>query len=59
MDPDVQLAIVVIAAGVAGVYAMRRVVLQFQRPDDEPAGCHACPANRIERARPRKKRHAR
>jgi hypothetical protein len=48
MDTDWQLVIVTVAAGAASVYAIRRVLLQFQRPDDEPGGCHGCPANRIE-----------
>ena len=48
---DAQLVIVAVAAGAAFVYAIRRVLLQFQRPDDEPGGCHGCPANPIERAR--------
>jgi hypothetical protein len=48
---DIQPVIVAVAAGAAGVYAIRQVLLQFQRPDDEPAGCHGCPANRTHRAR--------
>lgn len=46
---DLQLLIVSVAALAAGLYAIRRVALQFQRPDDEPAGCHGCPANPSER----------
>ena len=47
---DFQLVIVAVAAGAAGVYAIRQVLLQFQRPDDQPAGCQGCPANRTGRA---------
>ena len=56
---DAQLVIVAVAAGAAFVYAIRRVLLQFQRPDDEPAGCHGCPANRIDPAPIRKRHHVR
>jgi hypothetical protein len=45
---DVQWVIVAFAAGAAGVYALRRVLLQFLRPDDEPSGCQGCPANPTE-----------
>jgi len=48
---DWQLVTVAVAAGAATVYALRHVLLQFQRPDDEPSGCHGCPANRPELAR--------
>ena len=58
MDIDAQLVIVAVAAGAATVYALRRILLQFQRPDDEPAGCHGCPANQSERTRRQKKPHA-
>ena len=51
MDMDGQLVIVAVAAGAATVYAVRGALRQFQRPDDEPADCHGCPANRIEPAR--------
>jgi len=51
MDLDGQLVIVAVAAGAAAVYAVRGVLRQFQRPDDEPRGCQGCPANRIELVR--------
>jgi hypothetical protein len=47
MGEDLQLVIVALAAAAAAVYAVRRVLLQLERPDDEPGGCHGCPANRI------------
>jgi hypothetical protein len=56
MDLDAQLVIVAVAAGIAAVYAIRRVLLQFERPDDEPGGCHGCPANPNERIRIRARR---
>ena len=43
---DMQLVIVALAAICAALYAGRAVWRQFQRPDDEPHGCHGCPANR-------------
>jgi hypothetical protein len=59
MGTDPQLVIVALAAGVATVYAVRAVLRQFRRPDDEPGGCHGCPANRIERNRIRRRDDAR
>jgi hypothetical protein len=59
MDIDAQLVIVAVAAGAATVYALRRILLQFQRPDDEPSGCQSCPANRIELTRMQRRRDAR
>jgi hypothetical protein len=44
---DTQFGIVALAAGGATLYAGRAVWRQFQRPDDEPHGCHGCPANRV------------
>ena len=38
MHLDAQLVVVAVAAGAATVYAIRQILLQFQRPDDEPAG---------------------
>jgi hypothetical protein len=55
MDLDGQLVIVAVAASAAAVYAIRRVLLQLQRPDDEAGGCRGCPANRIEPARMQKR----
>ena len=52
---DWQLVTVAAAAGAATVYALRHVLLQFQRPDDEPSGCHGCPANRARPARSRER----
>jgi hypothetical protein len=59
MGTDMQLVVVAVAAGAATVYAMRRLLLQFQRSDDEPGGCHGCPANRIDRAWRRRQDDAR
>ena len=59
MDIDVQLVIVAVAAVVATVYAVRRILIQFQRPDDEPSGCQSCPANRIELIRMQRRDDAR
>ena len=42
---DWQLAIVALAALLAGAYAARAVWMQFERPQDEPEGCDNCPAN--------------
>lgn len=47
MDVDVQLVIVTLAAAGAALYAVRAVWRQFLHPDDEPQGCHGCPANRV------------
>jgi hypothetical protein len=58
MSTDLQLAIVALAAAAAGVYAARRVLLQFQRPDDEPSACQSCPANRTGRARAERRNDA-
>jgi hypothetical protein len=59
MDVDWQLVTVTVAAGIATVYAVRRTLLQFQRPDDEPGDCRSCPARRIEPTRLRKRDDAR
>jgi hypothetical protein len=59
MDMDPQLVIVTVAAGAATVYAIRRVLLQFQRPDDEPGGCSSCPANRTGLKRMQRRNDAR
>jgi hypothetical protein len=56
---DWQLVTVAVAAGAGAVYAVRHVLLQFQRPDDEPGGCHGCPANRTELARTKGRDRAR
>jgi porin len=44
---DMQLVIVAVAAVCAALYAGRTVWRQLRRPDDEPHGCHGCPANRV------------
>jgi hypothetical protein len=56
---DVQLAIVALGAVVASAYAIRHVLLQLRRPDDESGGCHGCPAHRVERVRIQKRDDAR
>ena len=48
---DWQLVTVAAAASAATVYALRHVLLQFQRPDDEPIGCQGCPTHRANLAR--------
>lgn len=44
---DVQLVIVTLAAVCAALYAGRALWRQFERPDDEPHGCHGCSAKRV------------
>jgi hypothetical protein len=59
MDMDWQLVVVTVAACAATVYAVRRTLLQFQRPDDEPGDCRGCPARRSELTQLRRRDDAR
>lgn len=45
MSENIQLLIVIPVVAVCGFFAVRAIVRQFTRPDDEPAGCAGCKHN--------------
>lgn len=45
MSENVQLLIVIPIVAVCAFFAVRALIRQFTRPDDEPEGCSGCSHN--------------